>query len=86
MLTGTEARSARVYAGFDLAEAAQRVGVSRRYLRGVERDGCGYYLAHRLSRLYGCSPSVFLPRPRRRRDASEERTPRSSSGGHVGRA
>ena len=52
---------ARQRLGLSPEAAAQKLRISPRYLRSIERHGnAPYPLAERLSRLYGCPMQTFL--------------------------
>ena len=77
----TPSRKARIRAGLDLAEAAERVRITPKDLTQCERaNSFPWALAQRLSRIYGCSSADFLRRlePRRNRSSG---TPRGASVG-----
>ncbi len=69
-MTDSPARRARETAGLTVGEAARRARVSEDYLLRAERRGCSLVLAERLSALYGCSLSLFTPKPTKQRRAA----------------
>jgi hypothetical protein len=56
-----KATTAREKVGLTLEQAAKKARVGVAYLRYVERHGCSFVLAERLSRIYACNIDVFLP-------------------------
>lgn len=71
----TKAARAREAAGLSLEQAARRARICPAYLRHVERNGAGYALAQRLSRIYQCPIDCFLVFGRR----SARKSPRQQA-------